>query len=87
MIIHDKKRALMTIMGKRNPLSGEGSAAPMKSERPGVDEMGTPDGRHSAAEDIIRAMESKSPQALMESMANFYDLHMAKASEAPKPTE
>lgn len=72
----DKKRALMTMMGKRAEKGGEhvSSPVPMKEEssqlEPGVD-----DGRHAAAQDMIAAMSEKSPQKLMEAMANFYDIH------------
>ena len=81
MMIWDKKKALTTIMAKRDPKSGERTAAPMQ-EQVSKDEDGEVDGRHAAAQDILAAMHEKNPQKLMESLANFHDLHMA-AAQAP----
>lgn len=76
----------MTIMGKRHPKSGEMTAAPMAPELHSKDEAGEIDGRHAAAQDVLAAMHEKSPQKLMEALANFHDLHMAaKESEANEP--
>ena len=80
MIIYDKKHALMSIMSKRNPQDGSVSSAPMREEV-SKSEDGEVDGRHAAAQDILAAMNEKSPQKLMEALANFHDLHAAAASE------
>ncbi len=79
MMIMDKKKALMTIMSKRNPKTGETSSAPM-AEQVSKSEDGETDGRHAAAQDVISAMSNKDPQKLMEAMANFHDLHSAMAA-------
>jgi hypothetical protein len=80
MMILDKKKALMTIMSKRNDGSGETTSAPMQSEVV-KSEDGEIDGRHAAAQDIMAAIHEKSPAKLMEAMANFYDLHMSRKME------
>jgi hypothetical protein len=80
MIIQDKKRAMTTIMSKRNPKDGSMSAAPMSTEVTKNDE-GEMDGRHSAAQDMMMAIHEKSPHKLMEAMANFHDLHAAKMAK------
>ena len=67
----------MTIMSKRHPKDGETMSSPMKSEIH-KDEDGEIDGRHAAAQDAIMAMHEKSPEKLMEALANFMDMHMAK---------
>jgi hypothetical protein len=85
MIIFDKKKAMQTIMSKRHPKDGSVSSAPMATEA-AQDEDGMPDGRHAAAQDILSAMHEKSPQKLMEAMANFYDLH-AMHSQKSDDTE
>lgn len=75
MIMHDVKKARETVMARRSP-SGEPvtAPAPMKEEV-SKSEDGEIDGRHAAAQDMISAMHEKSPQKLMEAMANFHDLH------------
>lgn len=84
MMLHDTKKALMTIMRKRSEKSGEVmSEAPMKSESV-KDEDGEVDGRHEAAQDMLSAFHEKSPEKLMAAMANFHDLHAMKMA---KPTE
>lgn len=89
MIMFDKKKALMTIIAKRHPKDGTMSAAPMKTEVTKEDD-GQLDGRHAAAEDMIAAFHEKSPQKLMEAMANFHDLHSQmsnKSTEEPDGIE
>jgi hypothetical protein len=80
MIILDRKKAMMTIMAKRHPKDGTQTQAPMASEASKTED-GEVDGRHAAAQDIIAALHEKSPQKLMEALANFHDLHMAAASK------
>lgn len=70
----DKKKAMQTIMSKRNPQTGEVSSSPMAAQV-SKSEDGEPDGRHAAAQDILAAMHERDPQKLMESLANFADLH------------
>lgn len=84
MMIFDKKKALMTIMSKRNPKDGATSSAPMASEI-SKSEHGEVDGRHAAAQDIISAMHEKSPQKLMEAMAAFHDLHSMHKEDSAEP--
>lgn len=71
----DPKKAYQTVMAKRNPkgeaLSGP---APMNAEV-SKDEDGEMDPRHAAAQDVMSAMHEKSPEKLMQAMANFHDLH------------
>lgn len=73
-MMHDEKKALMTIMRKRKESGGPSMAAPMKTEEV-KSEDGEPDGRHAAAQDMMAAMNEKSPEKLMEAMMNFHDLH------------
>lgn len=76
----------MTIMAKRNPGDGSVTAAPMKTELT-KNEDGSLDGRHAAAQDAIAAFNEKSPQKLMEALANFHDLHEAARSAPESDTE
>lgn len=73
-MLHDDKKALMTIMRKRSESGGKAMAAPMKTEEV-KSEDGEPDGRHAAAQDMMAAMHEKSPEKLMAAMMNFHDLH------------
>lgn len=75
----DEKKALTTIIAKRKPSGEKVSEAPMKSEVV-KDEDGDVDGRHEAAQDMMAAIHEKSPQKLMEALANFLDLHSLKTS-------
>ncbi len=74
MMMHDDKKALMTIMRKRKDASDPGMGMPMKAESV-KDEAGEPDGRHAAAQDMMAAFHEKSPEKLMTAMMNFHDLH------------
>ena len=80
----DHKKAVTTIMAKRNGM-GEPtmSPTPMKPEVV-KNEDGTMDGRHAAAQDMMGAMHEKSPERLMQAMANFIDLHMHEGNK-PEP--
>lgn len=86
MIIPDLKRAMTTIMARRAPKTGGTASAPMKAEV-SLEEPGVSDGRHEAAQDMLHAFHEKSPQRLMEAMANFIDLHHAAGSENPSEDE
>lgn len=70
------------MMAKRGPKGGEmlSGPAPMKSEVM-KDEEGMPDGRHAAAQDMIAAFHEKSPEKLVQAMANFHDIHSSMAKE------
>jgi hypothetical protein len=84
MIIPDKNKAMMTMMAKRNPQDGDMSSSPMKAEV-SMNEGGEIDGRHAAAQDAIMAMHEKSPEKLMQALANFMDLHLNEpSSEEPE---
>ena len=75
---------MATVMARRavhgEPDSGPGT--PVKPEVVKSDD-GEPDGRHAAAEDMIAAFHEKSPHKLMESLANFMELHKAHSAESP----
>lgn len=91
MMILDKKRALMTVLAKRGEKGGEhvSGPAPMKEED-SMTKPGMEDGRHAAAQDMISAMHEKSPQKLMDAMANFHDIHASmkiKGTEEPSVEE
>jgi len=85
VIIHDRKKAVATIMSRRQHKDGSMTSAPMKPEASSALD-GTPDGRHAAAQDILAAMDEKSPQKLMEALANFHDLHKMHSEQA-QPSE
>jgi hypothetical protein len=85
MIIYDKKKAITTMMAKRDK-DGNRSEAPMVPSEV-KDEDGKEDPRHAAAQDVLSAMNEKHPAKLMEALAAFHDLHMmhkesAKAEDA-----
>ena len=82
MILPDDKRKAMTvIMSKRSPKGEPLSKAPMKPEISKTED-GEIDHRHAAAQDIIAAHHEASPEKLMGALANFIDLHSAKASKS-----
>lgn len=84
MIIPDHKKAMATVIGRRSP-RGEQIAAPAPMNEESVkDESGEPDGRHAAAQDMISAFHEKSPERLMQSLANFMDLHNMKSEASEK---
>ena len=59
-----------TIMARRQHKDGSMSSAPMKAEKSSLED-GSVDPRHAAAEDVISAMNEKSPQRLMEAWLLF----------------
>lgn len=69
---------MATIMAKRSPKGETLGSAPMKSEIV-KDQDGEIDGRHVAAQDILAAMNEKSPEKLMQALANFMDLNGMKS--------
>lgn len=76
MFFDDRKRAVTTILSKRN---GKGAVTmrptPMKPERM-MSEGGEVDGMHLAAQDILGAHHEQSPMKLMEALKNFINLHL-----------
>jgi hypothetical protein len=87
MIIPDLKRAITTVMSRRSSKGGAEVSGPAEMKPEMVkSEEGEVDGRHMAAQDLLAAISEKSPQKMMEAMANFHDLHAMKASE-PEPKE
>ena len=86
MMIYDKKRAVTAMMAKKDPKDGSMSTAPMKPEIT-KKEDGSLDGRHSAAEDILMAINEKSAQKLMQALANFYDISEMMEDEAEGESE
>ena len=86
MIIFDKKKAIATMMGRRQHKDGSTTEAPMKPEMAAKSEGGEIDGRHAAAEDVLMAIHEGSAQKMMEALANFHDLHR-DASEKAQSTE
>ena len=76
MIMLDKKKAIATMMAKRNPKDGSVSSAPMAGSDM-KSEAGEPDPRHAAAEDMIMALKEGHAGKLVEAMAAFHDLHAA----------
>lgn len=88
MMMHDQKKAVMTIMKKRSS-KGEHIAGPtpMRAENVKTSDM-EPDGRHFAAQDMISAFHEKSAANLMTALSNFIDLHgMKPGSSAPESEE
>ncbi len=88
MIFDDHRRAITTILGKRNRL-GERTMEPT-AVKPEVhmSEPGEGDGMHAAAQDILGAHNEKSPARLAESLRNFIDMHLhAMEGNKPEPKE
>ncbi len=78
MFFDDNKRIATVIVGKRNS-KGKRTETPMANEESKTED-GEIDPMHLAAEDIISAHHEKSPQQLMEALANFIELHQAKGT-------
>jgi len=87
MFFDEHKKALTTMIGKRNS-KGEKTQDPiaMKPEAT-KNEDGSMDGRHVASEDMIAAMHERSPHKLMDAMKNFIDIHMSKSDSTEEPSE
>lgn len=88
MFFDDRKKAVTSIMSKRN---SKGAVTMHPTEmKPEIhkSEGGEIDGRHAAAQDILGAHHAKSPEMLMNALANFIDLHLhAQEGNAPEPDE
>lgn len=76
MFMHDDEKAITSILSRRSSKGEALGKAEMKPEAV-KDEDGMPDPRHAAAQDIMIAMSEKSPERLMQALANFHDLHMS----------
>lgn len=74
MFFDEAKKDATIIVAKRTGKGDKESSAPMKAESV-KSEDGQPDGRHTAAQDIMAAIHEKSPEKLMQALANFHDLH------------
>ena len=85
MIIYDKKRAVATIMARRQNKDGSTSQAEMKPEKASTED-GSPDGRLTAAQDMLAAVSEGSAQKMMEAMAAFHDLHRMASEKAESTT-
>lgn len=80
MIIPDDKAKIATIIRSKRSAKGEKlGSAPMMAESV-KDDKGEVDGRHVAAQDIMMALNEKSPERLMHALANFHDLHSGMKS-------
>ena len=87
MFFNDHKKALMTIMAKRNPKGVRTmSPTPMKAEVT-KSEGKVIDGRHLAAQEMIAAHHEKSPEKLSQAMQNFMDIHFAKRNDETEPSQ
>jgi len=86
MILFDHKKAMATMMSKRDSKDGSLSSAPMKPEI-AKDEEGKLDGRHAAAEDILMAIHEKSADKLNQALQNHHDLHMDMRDEGTEEPE
>lgn len=89
MMMFDRKKALTTLLQKRNAGSGDMTAGPTPMLEENVrTEDGEPDMHHMAAQDVMDAFHSKSADKLKSSLKNFIDLHMgAKDNDEPEPTD
>lgn len=74
----DKQKELTNLVSRRKP-GGEKvfDAEPMKNEEVKTEDHQL-DGRHLAAQEAIAAMREGSAEKLMNSLANFMDLHSSK---------
>lgn len=81
MLMHEDKKALLTILRKRKEAGAPVTESPMKQESV-KDEDGVPDGRLAAAQDAIAAFHEKSAEKLMGALGNFYDLHSMRKPDS-----
>jgi hypothetical protein len=88
MLIHEKKKALQTLMMRRGEKGGPVTAgpAPMQAQM-SMTEPGDPDGRLAAAQDAMAAFHNKDPQKLVEALGNFHDIHSSMNEAEPTPEE
>jgi len=78
MFFDDHKKKITSILSRRNE-KGEQIMGPVEV-KPEMShtEGGEIDGRHVAAQDLIAAFDERSPQKLMEALANFMDIHSSQ---------
>lgn len=82
MFFDDNKKAITTIIGKRNA-KGERTSEPTAMKPEIVkDEEGQLDGRHEAMRDFMAAHSEGSPQKMMDAMSNFIDIHNSMGSSS-----
>lgn len=74
-MIYDVSKLAEKVIAKRTP-KGETLSGPvaMKNESSRL-ENGEVDGQHVASEDLVAAINEKSPQRVREALKNFMDLH------------
>lgn len=80
MLMWDKKRDMTSVMSQRKKGDEDYGPAKMKNES-SMEEDGSMDGRHMAAQDILAAHSEGSPEKVKQAMINFIDLHMAARNE------
>lgn len=87
MFFDDHKKAITTMMAKRNA-KGEKISGPVPMKAEVVKkEDGEVDGRHVASQDMMAAFHEKSPERLMHALSNFVDIHNSMPSQAGKESE
>jgi len=81
----DHKKISTLIVGKRN-MKGERTMEPTAMKGEVVKhEDGEIDGRHLAMQDFIAAHHEKSASKMVDSLANFLDIHMAQRYDSGEP--
>lgn len=81
-MIMDPHKAVMEIMKKKQ--KGSAKDAPKSSEIPKEMDDGI-DAKTYAVKDILAAVHSKSERHLLESLTNFFDLHMMDRADEDSP--
>ncbi len=83
MILPEDKKRISTIMASRRSAKGEPlGRAEMKPEIVKTED-GELDGRHLAAQEIMMALQGKSPESLMKALGNFQELHSSHIATNP----
>jgi len=78
----DRRRALNTIVARRDPKSGDRTVSPTPMKNEVVKkEDGELDGQHLAAQGMIAALKEGSAQKLNEAMNDHYALRGAKKAK------
>lgn len=83
MIMVDNKKAITTIMARRRDKKGSTSETLMHPSQMKTEE-GETDPRHTAAEDILSALNEKHAGKLTEAMSAFHDFQTMRSE---KPAE
>lgn len=84
MFFDDHKKAITTMMGKRDS-KGERtmSPTPMKAEIVKTEE-GEPDGKHAAMQEFMAAHSEGSPHKMAQALSNFMDIHNSMPADEPE---